>query len=82
MLWSVPILLLIDGVSRQLVENAQCGVFAQPENSSDIAKKMTYLSKLDKSSLVKMGSNGLSYAIENFDREKLADDYISKLESI
>lgn len=79
---SVPILLLIDGVSRQLVENAQCGVFAQPEDSSDIAKKMTYLSKLDKPSLVKMGSNGLSYAIENFDREKLADDYISKLGSI
>ena len=35
-----PILLAIDGVSRQLVEEeANCGVFAEPENPEDIAEQ-------------------------------------------
>ena len=48
-------------------------------NSYDIANKMIHMSRLDESSLTKMGVSGQSYAIENFDRKKLADDYISKL---
>ncbi len=33
-----PVLLAIDGVSRQLVEEADCGVFVEPENPDDIAE--------------------------------------------
>ena len=35
-----PILLAIDGVSRKLIEDAQCGVFAEPENADDIGKNI------------------------------------------
>jgi glycosyltransferase involved in cell wall biosynthesis len=35
-----PILMAIDGVSRQLVADARCGEYAEPENAADIAAKI------------------------------------------
>jgi hypothetical protein len=31
-----PILMLIDGVSRDLIEEAQCGIYAEPENIKEL----------------------------------------------
>ena len=71
-----PVFLCIDGVSRDLIEHANCGVFVEPENSKLIAAKAEELSNMPKSELVKMGVNGYNYALENFDREKLSNNYI------
>ena len=38
-----PILLAIDGVSRDLVEAADCGVYVEPENAKEIAEKLKIL---------------------------------------
>lgn len=35
-----PILLVIDGVSRDFVEKAECGTFAEPENPANFATKI------------------------------------------
>jgi len=76
-----PILLVIDGVSRELVEKADCGVFAEPERPEDIASKIKYY--LDNPVLVKQqGENGYKYAKEHFDREKLAVRYLGYLDEI
>lgn len=76
-----PILMAIDGVSRKLVEDANAGVFVEPENPVDFAKKIRfYLS--NKEMLITQGINGYKFAKENFDRVKLANDYINHLKKL
>ncbi|MEQ5791402.1 glycosyltransferase family 4 protein [Muricauda sp. NFXS6] len=76
-----PILLAIDGVSRKLIEDAQCGVFAQPENADDIAEKIRgYLS--GEYNMAEQGLNGYNHAKEHFDRSKLALSYLNEIEKI
>lgn len=77
-----PILLVIDGVSRELVEKAKCRIFAEPENPLSIANKSKEMSTLEKSDLNQMGLNGYNYARENFDRVKLSKKYIQEINTI
>ena len=74
-----PVFLLIDGVSRELVEKADCGIYAEPENSLDIAEKAIQLSILSEDRLKQMGHNGYIYAVQNFDRKKLSLNYIKSI---
>jgi len=73
------VLLLIDGVSRELVETANCGIYAEPENIDDIEKKIRFLLNLAKEDLEKMGENGYNYAKNNFNRLVLADNYLNEI---
>ena len=76
-----PILMVIDGVSRELVEAARCGVYAEPENAADIAAKVrTYLGA--NGQLGKEGTNGYAYARQYFDRSHLAGRYLEELARI
>lgn len=76
-----PILLVIDGVSRELVETADCGTFAEPERPEDIAAKIrNYLANPDL--LTQQGQNGYTYAKAHFDRKVLATKYIHHLQSL
>ncbi|MFR0677346.1 glycosyltransferase family 4 protein [Dysgonomonas mossii] len=55
-----PILMAIDGVSRELVEDADAGVFVEPENPQDFAFKVrTYMD--NQTLLEKQGINGYIY---------------------
>src|SRR5690606_19450084 len=69
-----PILMAIDGVSRTLVEEADAGIFVEPENPEDFATKIRYYLQ-QPALLERQGENGYKYARENFDREKLAVKY-------
>jgi glycosyltransferase involved in cell wall biosynthesis len=76
-----PILMVIDGVSRELVENALAGTYVEPENPSqfnDIIRE--YL--LHPERLKAQGDNGYHYAKENFNREILAKRYFERIESV
>ncbi len=76
-----PILLVIDGVSRELVEEADCGIFAEPEQPIDICEKIKKY--LNNPILLKtQGENGYRYAKKYFDREELATQYLQKLENL
>ncbi len=75
----IPVLLLIDGVSRELVETADCGIYAEPENASDIAEKIKAC-LTNPESMREQGQNGYRYAKTHFDRKVLAKKYISYLE--
>lgn len=76
-----PILLVIDGVSRELVEEANCGVFAEPERPADIAEKIRiYLNNPEL--LQQQGENGYHYAKAHFDRTKLALRYLEYLKEV
>ncbi len=70
-----PILMAIDGVSRELVETADAGVFVEPEKPEDFALKIrAYLTQPGKAK--NQGENGYEYAKENFDRIVLANKYL------
>jgi glycosyltransferase involved in cell wall biosynthesis len=76
-----PILMVIDGVSRQLVEQAQCGVYAEPEDPQDIAAKInTYMSY--NGQLKEQGMNGYHFARKYFDRQYLAKKYLEELKKV
>ncbi|MFK7747161.1 MAG: glycosyltransferase family 4 protein [Kordia sp.] len=74
-----PILLAIEGISKDLIEEAKCGICVEPENAKDIAAKIIEAINSD-NMFDKMGDNGYFYAKENFDRNRLADTYISEIE--
>ena len=68
----------IDGISRQLVEDAQCGVYVEPENVEDYNIKIReYLN--DSQRLKQEGNNGYNYAKQHFDRDELAKKYIKEI---
>lgn len=73
-----PILMAIDGVSRELVEEADAGIFVEPENPRDFAEKIRlYLENPEE--IKRQGSNGFRYAKANFDRDVLAKSYLTHL---
>lgn len=73
-----PVLMAIDGVSRELVEKAKCGLYAEPENTFDLISKIDLL-KQDPAGCVLMGNNGFAYAKANFDRSVLAKQYLEQI---
>jgi len=77
-----PILLVIDGVSRELVETAKCGFFAKPENPISIANKSKEIRAIEKTNLDKIGLNGYLFAKEHFDRVKLSKKYIKEINKV
>jgi glycosyltransferase involved in cell wall biosynthesis len=77
-----PIFMLIDGVSRQLIESADCGVYVEPENPDEFAMKINEFLKRPELEIEQSGINGYFYAKENFDRKKLAEKYLLLLNNV
>ena len=73
-----PILMAIDGVSRELVEESDSGFFVEPENPIDLANKIrVYVN--NPILMIQHGNNGYTYAKLNFDRNYLANLYINNI---
>ncbi|NQY06401.1 MAG: glycosyltransferase family 4 protein, partial [Flavobacteriaceae bacterium] len=77
-----PILLAIDGVSRDLVNDAECGVYVEPENAKAIAEGVIKFLSLSDSEMKQMGEKGYQYAKQHFDRKKLAVSYIKHIQEL
>ncbi len=75
-----PLLIAVDGQARQIVEQANAGIFVEPENSRALARAILELAA-DPLKREQMGTSGRKYIVENFSREKTARDYIAVLES-
>lgn len=74
-----PVLLLIDGVSRELIETADCGIYLEPENPKEITEGILQILQKDNSWFKQKGENGYNYAKKHFDRKELANQYLSLL---
>lgn len=71
-----PVLLAIDGVIRQVIETANCGLFSEPGNARALAEViLKFKSNPGKSR--QMGLNGRKYLEINFSREKIAGKLIA-----
>lgn len=76
-----PVLMVIDGISRQLIEQADAGLFVEPENPEDFANKVRfYLNNPDL--IERQGENGYSYVKNHFDREVLAKKYLNYIRDL
>lgn len=69
-----PILLAIDGVIRDVVESAKCGLFCQPGNPQAFADTVIRMYN-ERDQMEKMGSYGKKYLEQNFDRMIIAKDF-------
>jgi hypothetical protein len=73
-----PILLGVDGESRQIVENADCGLFFEPEDVNDLVAKILHM-QTDKAAMNEFGENGFRYVKDNFDRKIIAEKYLESI---
>src|SRR5690606_41739543 len=76
-----PILMAIDGVSRELVETAKAGTHEEPENTNEY-NRISRECLNNQQRLIEEGENGYQYAKQNFDRAVLANQYIEKIKQI
>jgi glycosyltransferase involved in cell wall biosynthesis len=76
----VPLLLGVDGEARNhFIEKGKAGLFFQPENADELAKQALFLTE-NLVERLEMGKNARRYVTENFDREKIANDFMRQLE--
>ena len=67
-----PVVLAIDGVIREVVDAADCGVFAQPGDPAALAEAIARLAA-NRDEALRMGLAGRSYLEQHFSREALAE---------
>jgi glycosyltransferase involved in cell wall biosynthesis len=76
-----PVILAIDGVIREVVEEAQAGIFITPGNPDAMAEAIQRLA-LDPQARQAMGMRGRSYVERNFNREDLAAQLLALCEEL
>lgn len=77
----LPVLCMIDGVIREVVEQAGAGVFVAPGDAGALAEQVrSWRSR--QSGLDEMGRRGREYVMKHFDREALADRMLTLMQSV
>ncbi len=76
-----PVVLAIDGVIRQVVEAAGCGIFAQPGDPAALAEAIRSLAA-DKENSRRMGLAGRKYLEAHFSRDEMAAKLLGVLEEM
>ncbi len=76
-----PVVLAIDGVIRDVVEAAGCGIFAEPGNPQAMADAICRLAE-DPERSRGMGRKGRDYLEQYFSREKIGAQLIEVLEGM
>lgn len=69
-----PVILGIDGVARELLEEARAGIYVEPENVEHIVEAVLRLYR-ECGLIEEYGRNGYKYAQQYFSRKRLAEQY-------
>jgi len=77
----IPILLGVDGETREIIEEAEAGLFFTPEDSDALLESALKL-RDDPSLCTQLGLNGQAYVRHYHDREKIARRYWKLLEAL
>jgi glycosyltransferase involved in cell wall biosynthesis len=81
MIMKKPILIGVNGEARTIIENANGGVYFEPENPLDLAEKVChYFSCEDERKL--HGENGFRFVLEKFNRKVLAAEYLKIIKNL
>ncbi|MEW5940491.1 MAG: glycosyltransferase family 4 protein, partial [Chloroflexota bacterium] len=76
-----PVALAIDGVIREVIEAAGCGIFAAPGHSSALAEAIRSLAE-DEGRSRQMGLAGRKYLEEHFSRAAIGEKLVKLLEDL
>jgi glycosyltransferase involved in cell wall biosynthesis len=76
-----PILCAVDGECRKIVEEAECGVFVEPENVEQMVETILNL-RQKRGALEAMGRNGRSFVERFYNRDVLAEKYLELLKEV
>ncbi len=76
-----PVILGVDGQARQVLDEAQAGVFVEPENHVALVQTIKYLYE-DVALRQVLGRNGRNYIVEHLSREQTAKLYTTVLEKV
>ena len=76
-----PVILGVDGQARKILEEAQGGIFVEPENVADLVQAVARLAA--NAGLREMlGSNGRRHVLQHFSRKHTARAYMDVLEAL
>ncbi len=76
-----PILIGVNGEVREIIEEAQCGLYFEPENYKDLSEKILFY-KNNPGKIAEHGSNGYRTVIKFFDRKSLADQFLKVIAGV
>jgi glycosyltransferase involved in cell wall biosynthesis len=77
-----PSLVTIDGITRELIENAQSGYYAEPEDAEAFYGVVEKFLSLTDEKMKEMGEYGYTYVKEHFDRETLSKRYVGIVKQV
>lgn len=78
----VPLILGVEGEAKQLfIEEANGGLFYEPENENELAHRISELLK-DDDKIRKFGENGAKYVAQQFNRDHLAKAFYNQLKKV
>ena len=81
MSFSKPVLHTVDGICREMVEQAGCGFYCEPEKPEQLAEKIRWL-RAHPEEAQRLGQNGCEYADRYFNSERIAADYLDAIEGL
>jgi len=76
-----PVILGVDGQARQVMEEAEAGIFVEPEDPNALVRAVTQLyhnADLRRT----LGRNGRDFIVKHLSRKKTAEQYISVLKEV
>lgn len=76
-----PIIQAIEA-GNNLVEEAKCGIYVEPDNTEAIAKAILRLKNSEKNILFEYGQNGKKYVLENHTYDVLAMQFLNIIQSL
>ena len=76
-----PVVVAVDGEARRIVEEAEAGIYVEPENREALAQALINLAN-DVEKRQRMGLNGRKYIATHYSRERTARDYVTFLDSL
>lgn len=74
-------IIVIDGITRELIESSQGGMFVKPADDAMLAQKILWLAR-NPEQVKEMGANARDYLIKNLDRRDKLNETLTLLKSL
>lgn len=69
----VPIIAYIDGISKKIIRQAQCGIVNTPNDYKGLAKSILKLKKMNKTQISRYKKNAMNYSNKHFNLIKISN---------
>jgi colanic acid biosynthesis glycosyl transferase WcaI len=76
-----PVIVGVDGLAREIIQQANAGIFVEPDNPADL---VSAISRLAANPVLceMLGRNGRRYILQNFTRRQTAEAYLRVLKNL